>query len=260
MKRIICAFLVAVLCMNLYVPALAVEEVPDYEVGTFYWDDSDGNTYTTVKSVEPDGTYKVTVSGISGTTEAVRKGDIVDFTSITPEGEVHQWSVDLSPSETESSYEGDDNMISPMAIQTISGEEWGFSCKANDANESTRGITWTLFSEEGGHVGQDKNNSEYRGYAENFWDCIISMNAAIRSAKAKMLSADLSTTKALVSALAGALGTLDAVHAAMDIVQCQYEGDNEWKTAREYANKANYYFLRFRKATQSTEQRLLEAN
>lgn len=85
MKRIICAFLVAVLCMNLYVPALAVEEVPDYEVGTFYWDDSDGNTYTTVKSVEPDGTYKVTVSGISGTTEAVRKGDIVDFTSITPE-------------------------------------------------------------------------------------------------------------------------------------------------------------------------------
>ena len=35
MKRIICAFLVAVLCMNLYVPALAVEEVPDYEVGTF---------------------------------------------------------------------------------------------------------------------------------------------------------------------------------------------------------------------------------
>ena len=260
MKRIICAFLVAVLCMNLYVPALAVEEVPDYEVGTFYWYDSDGNEYTTVKSFDPDGAYRVVTSGPTSIAVGVRKGDIIDFTTTTPDGEVYQSHVDLSSIKTESSSEEEDDMISPLAIQAISGEEWGFSCKANDANESTRGITWTLFSEEGGHIGQDKNNSEYRGYAENFWNCIISMNAAIRSAKAKMVSADINTMKSLVSALAGVLGTLEAVHTVMDAIQCKYEGDNEWKTAREYANQANYYFLRFRKATQSTEQRLLEAN
>ena len=75
------------------------------------------------------------------------------------------------------------------------------------------------------------------------------MNAAVREAKANMLSSELAKLNIVLNALFLVEGSLAAVEAALTSVDCSVRSALQWKTAREYANQANYYYLRYQSAT-----------
>lgn len=247
MKKIITRVLLFVVLLNLCVPVFATSESIEQNVETTYSYDEDGNEYKTVKSIMPNGGYKSVVSGINGVAESIRYGDIVYFSWTANDGTFSEWSVDLS-SLTKNYVEISDDINSGRAIQEIEGLEWGFYCRANDGKEDSIGINWTLYSEEGKVIGADQNNSTYRGYAESFWNDIISMNASIRAARSSMNKYGNETINLVAAMLSGTAAVGEVIRNVLDTAQCDYDSALDWQTAREYANQANYYFLRYKNA------------
>lgn len=247
MKKLVAQILSFAVLLNLCIPVFATSQSIEWDVGTTYSYDENGNEYKSVKSIEPDGGYKSVVSGINGVAESIRYNNIVYFSWTANDGTFSEWSVDLTSS-TKNYIDASDEINSTRAIQEIEGLEWGFYCRANDGKEDSIGINWTLHSEEGKVIGADQNNSTYRSYAESFWNDIISMNASIRSAKASMSRYGNETINMVAALLSGTAAVGEIIRSALDAAQCDYESTLDWQTAREYANQANYYFLRYKNA------------
>ena len=255
MKKLFAMMLAAAMCLSLCVPAFAAEDTiisysilqKEWKTGATQFRGADGNIYISVKTIEPDGRLKSVVSGPTGSAEVIRDANSITITTTALDGTVSQVTNMLN---TPSCFQAE----SLRTVTEIAGEEWGFHCRTNDSREATLGILWTLSSEDGTHAAYDDNNTTYRGYAEDFWDQIISMNASIRSAKSIMISIGISGIQTIVNAFFGVAGTLEAVYAVLDTFNCGYESAQAWKKAREYANRANYDFARYRNATQSSTQ------
>ena len=246
MKKLLSILLAFCMVFSLCIDGKALDNNNTHFVGTQYQVDENGDVHTITGEMEDDGAYRVLVTCSSCVVECIRRGNILNFTQTNSDGTVKQWTTDLS---ADHSYLEDNSDISLLASQSIEGEAWGFSCYSDDTREDTEGLRWKMSSEEGTLMSFDQNNLTYRAYAENFWSNIISMNAAVREAKANMLSSELAKLNIVLNALFLVEGSLAAVEAALTSVDCSVRSALQWKTAREYANQANYYYPRYQSAT-----------
>ena len=246
MKKFIAFLLSSVLAFTIAMPSFAAS--PASSDTTRYTTDTSGNVYTIQETLLPNSDRKVTVTGPNGVSERIHRENMIYFTWTPYSGESQTWSVDTS---AQPDTVTNNNGIEPYASSSIEGLEWGFSCKYDDSDESTFGIYWLLYSEDGGHVAYDSNNSTYRGYAETFWQNIISMNACIRDAKIAMAEYSAKEIAMVVSALAGADAAYEVITNALDAVTSDYASAHYWQSSREYANLAYFYFNRFQSATGS---------
>ena len=247
MKKFIAFLLSSVLAVTIAMPSFAAS--PASFDTTRYTTDTSGNVYTIKETLLPNSDRKVTVTGPNGVSERIHRENMIYFTWTPYSGESKTWSVDTS---AQPDTVTNNNGIEPYASSSIEGLEWGFSCTYDDSNESSFGLYWLLYSEYGGYVAYDSNNSTYRGYAETFWQNIISMNACIRDAKIAMAECTAADIATVVSALAGADAAYEVITNALDTVTSNYASAQHWQTAREYANLANYYYNRFQRETGST--------
>lgn len=258
-KKFISLVLSCAIVLSLCIPAFAAEN--DGSTTVKYSTDSDGSVYKSTRTVEPDGRIRVVVVGPTSTTESVRDEHSITITTTTSDGTVYQVTNNLDNVLETSNVDN----YATRAVSEVSGEEWGFNCRMNDQRESTVGILWSLAAEDTTygtgtntrvvyHSAYDGNDSTARGYAESFWNQIISMNASIRDAKIAMYNEGAETIAFVVASMAGVLGTLDSIRSVLESYKCAYASEQYWKTAREYANMANYNFNRYRSATQSSTQ------
>lgn len=257
-KKFISLVLSCAIILSLCITAFAAETG---STTVEYYTDADGNTYETTRTIEPNGRVRAVVVGPTGRSEAIKDEHSITITTTTLDGTVHQVTNSLDTTYATENAE----MLSTRAVSEISGEAWGFNCRMNDQRESTVGILWSLAAEDTTygtgtntrvtyHSAYDGNDSTARGYAESFWSQIISMNASIRDAQIAMAEYTIQVYNTVVSAMAGVLGTLEAVQSVLSASLCNYASAQHWKTAREYANMANYNFNRYRSATQSSTQ------